>query len=889
MQIQNYWLKEIVFKGTWNEFEQLAKALDFYNDDVEVIREAIAKLANIAKKGLDTLNESTFEKILFTAFTYSKGASQYKIATQASSGEGFLDLVIYFSDRADIYELKFDPKDTVYNVDTTLKSALDQIYKKNYMATVMHKIKEEKSKISVESIKLIPMLLHKMGSEADYQCQVGEVKEHAIKEAIEISQERTDNISKKNIDKLTLDELKEKINKSTYNQKKALIKKLGDAKKENFTKEEALKALNYKSSAAGYKLVENFFNGNKAANQSKKKKGLTDEFTQKKSHDLTYHSGELDWVLKERMQQENISQKVMRLDTHKSYEYDSVSESVSNLLRKVENVLLQNNALVIIVPYAEEEHFIGLIFQLSKEGALFVNYMDSENNEPEVEVKEEILKRNVTINKIIVSEQKYSDNCGIETIENFIGYLKAEDLASRNISQDEAIEIHKVLRGSETPNNPFLNEGSAKTLEDTISMFERLGIEKPKKRTWKEFKEMHGIKDDSPYMMKRMLKKAIPNNKNLDDFFKKFKGSEGLDGMTQREIEENLQMLMSSYKLSSMGDIVISKGVLNLSNINTKINQWINKVDEKKYSATVKLENEEGQLHAILLQIERMNNIFKIKIIDPLSENESKFTKEIIELENKLSQYSGILYKNYANKQDGEHATCGDTCLIMMQEYLEEGIGLPIQYRAPLFTVLINDYNYFAMNLKLQAQAEYYRSTGIIFETLQRATDNNQVALGDLSFTDKAEDYILALLSNNSNYNTEFDFNEIDISYNADLITINFISEKLRAQIEFANSTGIVFETLQNAIDNNHITSVDLPFLYNNARMQNCNVESPNPDITSLITNQDIKNIRFISLAITSLYTKEVGVNFDTQSLLSDELLINPELNNLNSLFLIDS
>lgn len=614
MQIQNYWLKEIVFKGTWNEFEQLAKALDFYNDDVEVIREAIAELANIAKKGLDTLNESTFEKILFTAFTYSKGASQYKIATQASSGEGFLDVVIYFSDRADIYELKFDSKGTVYNVDTTLKSAFDQIYKTNYMATVMHKIKEEKSKISVESIKLIPMLLHKMGSEANYQCQVGEVKEHAIKEAIEISQERTDNIGKKNIDKLTLDELKEKINKSTYNQKKALIKKLGDTKKENFTKEEALKALNDKSSAAVYKLVEKFFNGNKAANQSKKKKGLTDEFTQKKSHDLTYHSDELDWVLKERMQQESISQKVMRLDTHKSYEYDSVSESVSNLLRKVENVLLQNNALVIIVPYAEEEHFIGLIFQLSKEGALFVDYMDSENNEPEVEVKEEILKRNVTINKIIVSEQKYSDNCGIETIENFIGYLKAEDLASRNISQDEAIEIHKVLRGSETPNNPLLNEGSAKTLEDTMSIFARLGIDKPKKRTWKEFKEMHGIKDDSPYIAKRMLKKAIPNNKSSDDFFKKFKGSEGLDGMTQREIEENLQMLMSSYKLSSMGDIVISKKVLNLSNINTEINQWIKKGENKKYAAVVKLENEEGQLHAVLLQIEKMSDIFKIKI-----------------------------------------------------------------------------------------------------------------------------------------------------------------------------------------------------------------------------------------------------------------------------------
>lgn len=224
-----------------------------------------------------------------------------------------------------------------------------------------------------------------------------------------------------------------------------------------------------------------------------------------------------------------------------------------------------------------------------------------------------------------------------------------------------------------------------------------------------------------------------------------------------------------------------------------------------------------------------------------------------------------------------------------MQEYLEEERGLPIQYQVPSFTVSINDYNYFAMNPKLQAQAEYYRSTGIIFETLQRAADNNKIALGDSSFTDTAERYTLSLLSNDSNYSSEFYFNEIDILYNADLIPTNFISEKLRAQIEFANSTGIVFETLQNAIDNNRVTSVDLPFLYHNARIQNCNAESSNADIINLFTNQAMKNITFISLAITSLYTKEVGVIFEAPSFLHDELLINSELNNLNSLFFIDS
>ena len=46
--------------------------------------------------------------MLFEAFTLSKDASNYKIATQAYSGNGYLDVVIYFNDRADLYEFKFD-------------------------------------------------------------------------------------------------------------------------------------------------------------------------------------------------------------------------------------------------------------------------------------------------------------------------------------------------------------------------------------------------------------------------------------------------------------------------------------------------------------------------------------------------------------------------------------------------------------------------------------------------------------------------------------------------------------------------------------------------------------------------------------------------------------
>ena len=81
--------------------------MDFYKDETEAIKDKFNMLANIAKLGLDAFNESTFEKLLFSAFIQTKNASKYKIATQAHSGFGYLDLIIFFPDRADLYELKF--------------------------------------------------------------------------------------------------------------------------------------------------------------------------------------------------------------------------------------------------------------------------------------------------------------------------------------------------------------------------------------------------------------------------------------------------------------------------------------------------------------------------------------------------------------------------------------------------------------------------------------------------------------------------------------------------------------------------------------------------------------------------------------------------------------
>ena len=167
------WLRKIVFLNTYSDFYELAKKIDFHNDKIETIAKHIENLINISKNRLENLNEKTFGSILLGVFLVLKNNKNYTIGMNSSSGTGYLDLIIYFEDRADIYELKFILRSTISNAEKTLKRALKQIHEKKYMSTVIEKINRENSKRDINSIKLIPMLLCKMDSEADYQCKIG--------------------------------------------------------------------------------------------------------------------------------------------------------------------------------------------------------------------------------------------------------------------------------------------------------------------------------------------------------------------------------------------------------------------------------------------------------------------------------------------------------------------------------------------------------------------------------------------------------------------------------------------------------------------------------------------------------------------------------------------
>ena len=190
------WLKRRIFLNTWIEL-QPAKTIDFYNDNIETISRNIEKLTNIGKKGLENFNERTFESIMLPAFILSKNSENYKIWLQSSSGNGDLDIIIYFHDRVDIYKLKFILRSTVNNAEKTLEEVLEQIHEKKYVPNAIEKINGDESKKRINSIRLIPMLLCKMDSEADYQCKIGSWEEYKLVKVIDPSSRYSKIIEKK--------------------------------------------------------------------------------------------------------------------------------------------------------------------------------------------------------------------------------------------------------------------------------------------------------------------------------------------------------------------------------------------------------------------------------------------------------------------------------------------------------------------------------------------------------------------------------------------------------------------------------------------------------------------------------------------------------------------
>ena len=154
---------------------------------------------------------------------------------------------------------------------------------------------------------------------------------------------------------------------------------------------------------------------------------------------------------------------------------------------------------------------------------------------------------------------------------------------------------------------------------------------------------------------------------------------------------------------------------------------------------------------------------------------------------------------------------------------IEETNGNVEHSECKSYTLVSSNFSFltpYALDEKLEAQAEFFGRTGIAFETLGSALDTGQISVIEIpSLLDNTQDNIKDenttsfsdLLMNRFILN-ELDFNEY------------LINEKLRIQTEFFGRTGIIFETLQNAFNgdiqlNDNIiqgTMINIGALYSN-------------------------------------------------------------------------
>ncbi len=74
-----------------------------------------------------------------------------------------------------------------------------------------------------------------------------------------------------------------------------------------------------------------------------------------------------------------------------------------------------------------------------------------------------------------------------------------------------------------------------------------------------------------------------------------------------------------------------------------------------------------------MLYAKQENNIVRITLIDPLSQEDTEFSAQINALNSTLNnQKQSHVQIIYAGCQDKDHGTCGDMSLIMLQDIIEQ-------------------------------------------------------------------------------------------------------------------------------------------------------------------------------------------------------------------------
>lgn len=177
------------------------------------------------------------------------------------------------------------------------------------------------------------------------------------------------------------------------------------------------------------------------------------------------------------------------------------------------------------------------------------------------------------------------------------------------------------------------------------------------------------------------VKDEVVLKKPIFKVYKEFKGSNSINdhGLILEDIEYNLKKISYLQQSIAKNEIKLSDKVTSVQAIPSEISQWLllnNNVDEKTSYISVVEITDIDKHHACVLRAMLRGKTLYINIIDPLSEEDSLFKNQLEKLKSSLKKtlaQSGcavqcdIIYKGL---QDSDYATCGDVCLIMVEELI---------------------------------------------------------------------------------------------------------------------------------------------------------------------------------------------------------------------------
>ena len=265
-----------------------------------------------------------------------------------------------------------------------------------------------------------------------------------------------------------------------------------------------------------------------------------------------------------------------------------------------------------------------------------------------------------------------------------------------------------------------------------------------------------GEPNESSDIENEMIKAAVQNS--LETWQKEIQQNDTelnggifnhLGGMLDSEIEANLAQTNKGAGSSRLSTEVESK-ILNQNNVHQTVALWqAAQSANKSFLASVTVTNAASTKHAVALQVKRISHelsdggtqqhtaSLEIKIIDPLSREDSEFKEVLGELKSNisssLSPYGHVATQIvYAGVQDCRYGTCGDMSLIILKA-LSEGKSLDKFISSYKKTMAIasdphdiseqSDQSQISTNdiyiEKLNAQIQHAASGGQTFETLQ--------------------------------------------------------------------------------------------------------------------------------------------------------------------------